>query len=285
MGIRRRGRPRVATARKVSRSSYVRFQLSQCSADRSSTLVLVRRSLLALAVAVTLSGCGTNPGPATSAAHTPTLTPGGLSVGSVRVAAHSPAALVQYVAIVPSEFQIGDTAPVLLVLPPSSQSLTDTETYAARTLTSEATSRGWVVISPVAPDAQFFFEGSEQFLPGVVGWIQTWVEPEGELVHLAGVSNGGVSAFRVAGQHPDLFGSITVLPRYPSSPEDVAVLSTLAEIPIRMFVGGDDGSWANSVPMSNWWSLSAKATTWSRSAMDSGFLRNWTLCGDFWSVK
>ena len=73
--------------------------------------------------------------------------------------------------------------------------------------------------------------------------MNTWVAPEGGLPHLAGVSNGGLSAFRVAALNSERFASILVFPGYPSSDEDSEALADLIEVPIRMFVGESDAGW------------------------------------------
>ena len=94
-----------------------------------------------------------------------------------------------------------------------------------------------------------YFEGSEALVPGLLDWVETWVRPEGGAVHLAGISNGGISAFRVAGENPERFASMVVFPGFPRSDDDRAALEGLADIPVSMFVGEDDTGWVE--PMSD----------------------------------
>jgi predicted esterase len=60
---------------------------------------------------------------------------------------------------------------------------------------------------------------------------------------VAGVSNGGISAFRFAIGSPELVHSIVVLPGYPLDGFDKENLVNLQDIPVVMFVGENDSAW------------------------------------------
>ena len=62
-------------------------------------------------------------------------------------------------------------------------------------------------------------------------------------VHVAGISNGGLSAFRIAGLYAPLFQSLTVLPGFPPTDEDRKNLTNLKHMRITMFVGETDQPW------------------------------------------
>lgn len=171
------------------------------------------------------------------------ITPGGTAVGRLLIGDTS----VDYVTAVPADFEVGDGAPVLLAFPPGGQDLELTETIVKSTYVSEAVDRGWVVVSPAAPGGQLFFDGSEELVPALMDWIEGWVEPEGSGFHLAGISNGGLSVFRVAGQNPTRVRSMVVFPGFPRSEADREALPDLASVPIRMFVGADDSGWRASM--------------------------------------
>jgi len=168
---------------------------------------------------------------------------GGLGEGQVTI----DGTIIDYLTVVPEGFGVGDEAPLLLAFPPGGQSLDLTRSLVENTYLAEALDRGWVVVSPAAPGGQLFFEGSEALVPGLLDWIDTWASPENDQVHLAGVSNGGLSAFRVAGQEPERVASVVAFPGYPRSGEDRAALTDLTDIPIRMFAGETDTGWV--VPM------------------------------------
>jgi len=169
----------------------------------------------------------------------PELKPGDMASGTVEIDGVE----IDYVAVTPAGFESGDTTPVLLVLPPGSQDLQLTIRFMAGTYLTEAVARGWVVVSPAAPDGVRYFDGSESLLPGFMEWVATWVQPEGGGFHLTGASNGGLSAFRIAGLEPQRFRSLIVFPGFPYTDADADRLGRLAELPIRMYVGGDDVQW------------------------------------------
>jgi pimeloyl-ACP methyl ester carboxylesterase len=169
----------------------------------------------------------------------PAITAGGIESGTVTIDGTE----VDYVTVTPDGFEIGDTAPVLLALPPGGQDRSITRSLVEGTYAPQARRRGWVVISPAAPGGQKFFEGSEALVPGLLDWIDTWVSPESGKPHLAGVSNGGLSSFRIVGQNPDRFRSVLVFPGFPRTEEDQAALSGLVDVPVRMFAGENDTGW------------------------------------------
>ena len=218
----------------------------------------MKRLSIALAgVLVVAAGCGSSDSGAdessepvaTAAASeeaadsTVEIVSGGLGEGQVTI----DGVVVDYVTVVPEGFEIGDEAPVLLAFPPGGQSLDQTRSLVSNTYLAEAVARGWVVISPAAPGGELFFQGSEALVPGLMDWTESWVTLEGGQFHIAGVSNGGLSAFRVAGQQPERVASIVAFPGYPRSGEDVAALANLTDVSVRMFAGETDTGWI--VPM------------------------------------
>lgn len=166
------------------------------------------------------------------------FTPGERTFGEVTI----DATVVTYISLVPVGFSAGDTAPVVLALPPGPQDIA-MSTEIVRTLQAEALARNWVVVSPAAPGGELFFQGSERLIPGFMDFIESWVTPEGGGIHLAGISNGGISAFRVATQNPDRIRSVTAFPGFPTTANDVEALETLTRIPVHLFVGERDLGW------------------------------------------
>lgn len=146
---------------------------------------------------------------------------------------------------VPPGFGPQTSVPVLLALPPGSQNDGTVLETMQTVYLSEAAKRGWVVVSPIAPDGVKFFEGSESLIPALMDAVAVLATPEGGRPHLAGISNGGISAFRIAADSPDDYASITVFPGFPRSSDDVDALSDLTDIPITMFVGETDGVWVD----------------------------------------
>lgn len=180
----------------------------------------------------------------TTVAVEPSFTAGERTFGEVVI----DGTVVEYITLVPSGFVAGDTAPVLLALPPGGQDASLATSIVRDVYQTEALARGWVVVSPAAPDGELYFQGSERLIPGFLDFITSWVVPEGGGVHLAGISNGGISSFRVATENPDRFRSVTVFPGFPTSDADRDALDRLTAIPVHLFVGERDTSWV--APMS-----------------------------------
>ena len=169
-----------------------------------------------------------------------TIDPGGLATGDVTIDGQ----VVDYVTVTPEGFERGDTAPVMLAFQPGGQDAGLTESVVDGIYRAEALARGWVVVSPAAPrDGSSWFGGAEVLAPGLMDWIEDWVSPEGGGFHIVGVSSGGLSSFRVAGELPDRVRSVLVFPGYPRSDTDREGLGELVDVPVRMFVGAEDTTW------------------------------------------
>jgi len=153
-------------------------------------------------------------------------------------------AKLEFALVLPEGFDPSATYPVLLALPPGAQNRAMVEAGLSRYWGDAAGARGWIVVSPIAPGGVMFFLGSEKFIPPLLDAIQKRFHIEGGKFHLAGVSNGGRSAFRVALDFPDRFHSLTVLPGFPPTAHDEARLERLRGMPVHMFAGGADRQWA-----------------------------------------
>lgn len=168
------------------------------------------------------------------------INPGALASGALTVDGQR----VEYVTVTPAGFSVGDTAPVLIAFPPGGQGIDVTTRVAASTYEAEALARGWVVFSPALPDGgNRWYDGSEALSPALFDWVETWVTPEGSGFHVAGVSNGGLSSFATAVLQPSRVRSILTFPGFPRGSATREAVPTLAEIPVRMFVGETDGGW------------------------------------------
>ena len=148
---------------------------------------------------------------------------------------------LQYGVVLPDNFVEGETYPVLLAFPPGPQTKEMVEAGMGY-WSAEGQARGWVIASPIAPNDTLFFQGSEKYLPEFVQRIEVIYPPEGGKFHVAGVSNGGISSFRIAIRMPEKFASITAVPGFPQA-SDFDQLDKLTGIPIAMYVGENDTSW------------------------------------------
>ena len=113
--------------------------------------------------------------------------------------------VLEYALILLDHFDNTAAYPVLLALPPGDQSRRLVVNGLHLYWESQAKKRGWVVISPAAPEGTTFYTGAENEIPNLLNEISKSVEFEGGKVHLAGLSNGGRSAYRVITEYPEFF--------------------------------------------------------------------------------
>ena len=149
---------------------------------------------------------------------------------------------VRYAIVLPAGFTPEQPYPTLLALPPGGQTQPMVEAGLGY-WQAEGQKRGWVVVSPIAPDGVLFFQGSEALLPEFMDGIAARVRVENGRFHLAGVSNGGISAFRITLNEPERFRSMLVVPGLPGTDDDFARLDRLVDLPVAMFVGENDTTW------------------------------------------
>ena len=154
---------------------------------------------------------------------------------------------LEYALALPPGFDPARRYPILLALPPGSQNRDMVAWGLSSYWLPEARRRDWLVISPAAPAGVSFFKGSETLIPEFLQRIEAQVTPEGGKYHLAGISNGGISSFRIALNNPELFHSITVLPGFPPTDADMDNLAALKGIPVSMFVGEQDTVWVEKM--------------------------------------
>ena len=152
--------------------------------------------------------------------------------------------VVEYLYIVPDGFTPGGTYPVLLLLPPGHSAGMATTELDVRW--HDASARGWVVASPLAPIDPVLrlevisFRGSEALIPPLLDHLADEVTFEGGRAHLAGVaSSGGKAALRIATLFPERFRSLLVLAGW-AEDVDFERISVLAETPVRLYVGEND---------------------------------------------
>ena len=197
-----------------------------------------------IALGLVLTACSNGATPPSSTAEGQREPPMDIEPGvlDLRSATMSDGTVIEYGLILPAGFDSSGEYPVLLALPPGGQDIDLAMSVASTTYLPEALARGWVVITPAAPGGSLFFQGSERYIDELLASVD-WVQAEGDRVHISGISNGGRSAFAVAALDPDRYASMVVFPGYPDSPDDPTALEKFSEIPISMFVGGDDPGW------------------------------------------
>jgi poly(3-hydroxybutyrate) depolymerase len=173
----------------------------------------------------------------------------GLIVATLIVLAHIPAkadvfdksikvggTAVHYKIVLPKNYDASKTYPAVLGFGGGPQTMNVVDNVIARNFRDEAEKRGYIVVVPAAPNEELFFEGGERIFPEFLKQILADYKIRDNKFHIAGPSNGGISAFHVASLNPDYFLSITAFPGYLWE-ETPAHIQAISKMCIAMFVG------------------------------------------------
>jgi predicted esterase len=120
------------------------------------------------------------------------------------------------------------------------------ETTLVRNWSLEAQRRGYIVVIPAAPKSHLFFEERARVFPEFLHELLADFKIRDGKFHIAGMSNGGISAFHLAAAYPQFFLSVTGFPGYlpDATPERVGALSKMC---INMHVGELDTGWLKTM--------------------------------------
>src|SRR5580692_12568639 len=143
---------------------------------------------------------------------------------------------VHYKIVLPKNYDPSKAYPGVFAFGGGPQTMNVVDNVIARNFRDEAEKRGYIVVVPAAPDDQLFFEGGERIFPEFLKQILADYKIQDSKFHIAGVSNGGISAFHVASQNPEYFLSITAFPGYlwEETPAHIQAISKMCG---NMFVG------------------------------------------------
>ena len=147
--------------------------------------------------------------------------------------------VVHYEVVLPEPYDAQRAYPTILAFGGGPQTLDVVERLIERTFRDQAEQRGYLVVLPVAPGGQLFFEEGAHIFPGFLQQILSTYKVEGGKLLVAGPSNGGISAFYVAARYPDYFRSITAFPGFLPDPTP-PLMRAIAGMCIHMFVGEFD---------------------------------------------
>jgi pimeloyl-ACP methyl ester carboxylesterase len=154
---------------------------------------------------------------------------------------------IDYVLLVPGGRVVGEPGKVLFTFPPGGQDLDLTQRIVDERWRDEALVRGWVVASPAAPQTGLFYnDASARLVPELLDAVAVDYPPDDGRFDLAGVSNGGLSAFKAALSFPERFRSLVVFPGYSPAGGDDPQLESLREVGVSMFVGANDAGWLDA---------------------------------------
>jgi poly(3-hydroxybutyrate) depolymerase len=151
-----------------------------------------------------------------------------------------------YKVVLPPGYDAAQTYPVILVFTGGPQSLQMAERTLSVDWRQEAERRRYIVISPGTPNGALFFEGADRVFPAFLDQILRDYRVRGGKLHVAGHSNGGLSAFHVAALYPRYFATLTGYPGLLDA-GDVSRAAALKPLCIFMHVGDMDDGWRRAM--------------------------------------
>jgi poly(3-hydroxybutyrate) depolymerase len=149
---------------------------------------------------------------------------------------------VHYKVVLPKDYDAAKAWPAVLAFPPGGQGADMVMTTLVRNWQPEAERRGYIVFIPSAPNGRLFFEEGARVFPEFLDKMLAEYKIRDNKFHVAGMSNGGISAFFVAAAYPQYFWSVTGFPGYLPDATP-AHMNALAKMCINMHVGELDSGW------------------------------------------
>jgi predicted peptidase len=149
---------------------------------------------------------------------------------------------VYYKVILPKDYDPEKAYPGVLSFPPGGQTMDMVNVTLNQNWAGEAQRRGYIVVIPSAPAGRLFFEEGARIFPQFLDQLLGEYKIRDNKLHIAGMSNGGISAFYIAASYPRYFLSVTGFPGY--LPDATAQrVAALAGMCVNMHVGELDTGW------------------------------------------
>ena len=149
---------------------------------------------------------------------------------------------LHYKVVLPKNYDPAKAYPAILAFPGGGQEMAMVDGMIRANWREQAEQRGYIVIEPAAPGGQLFFDGGDRVFPAFFTKLLGDYKILDNKFHAAGISNGGLSAFRVAANYPQYFWSVTGFPGFldDGSPQQMAALGKMC---IHMYAGELDSGW------------------------------------------
>jgi predicted peptidase len=143
---------------------------------------------------------------------------------------------VHYKVVLPDGYDPAKAYPAILAMGGGPQTMNTVDGILNRNFRALAEKRGYIVVSPAAPDGDLFFEDGDRIFPEFLKMIEADYKIQDNKFHIAGVSNGGIAALHVAALNPQYFLSVTAFPGYMWEPT-VEKLRAISKMCVFMYVG------------------------------------------------
>ena len=146
---------------------------------------------------------------------------------------------VQYKVVLPDGYDPAKSYPAIIAFGGGPQTMNTVDGIVTRNFRAEAEKRGYIVMALAAPDGELFFEGGERIFPEFLKMMLAEYKIQDGKFHIAGVSNGGISALHIAAANPQYFLSVTAFPGFmwEATP---AKLQAISKMCVFMYVGEND---------------------------------------------
>ena len=153
---------------------------------------------------------------------------------------------LSYKVVLPKDYDAAKPYPAVLAFPPGGQGQDMVFVTLSRNWAPEAQRRGYIVIIPTAPSGRLFSEEGARVFPEFLEKLLAEYNIRDRKFYVAGMSNGGISAFHIAASYPQYFSSVTGFPGYLPDATETRV-KALAHLCIYMHVGEFDSGWLNTM--------------------------------------
>jgi predicted esterase len=147
--------------------------------------------------------------------------------------------IVNYKTVLPNNYDPAKAYPAVLIMGGGPQTMNTVDATLARNFRAEAEKRGYIIVGPAAPDDDLFFDEGDRIFPEFLKMILADYKIQDNKFHIAGPSNGGISALHVAAANPQYFLSVTAFPGYMWEPTDEK-LQAISKMCVFMYVGEFD---------------------------------------------
>lgn len=151
-----------------------------------------------------------------------------------------------YKVVLPNGYDPAREYPAILVFTGGPQLLRMAESTLNADWRQEAERRGYILISPGTPDGSLFFQRADRVFPSFLEQILRDYRVKDGKLHVAGHSNGGLSAFHVAALHTKYFASVTGYPGLLDGPSR-GRMQDLKNLCLFMHVGDRDEGWRGAM--------------------------------------
>src|SRR5215467_8872280 len=149
---------------------------------------------------------------------------------------------VHYKVALPKDYDPQKTYPAVLAFPPGAQTIDMVLTTLMQNWRMGGDRRGYIVVLPAAPEGRPFVGQGAKIFPEFIEMLLREYKIRDNKFHVAGMSNGGRSAFHIAATYPQYFLSVTGLPGYLPDPTSERV-AAIAKMCIYMYAGEFDSDW------------------------------------------